>query len=63
MLQDGIKPTDIESFTLQQFATADVDQDGRVDFDEFVNFYQSISTTKARRELRSALGPQAESEI
>ena len=34
-----------------------------MDFDEFVNFYQSISTTKARRELRSALGPQAESKL
>lgn len=40
---------------------ADVDQDNRVDYEEFVSFYQSLATTKARRELRSALGPQAES--
>jgi len=61
-LQDGIKPTEIEGFTGQQFHLADLDGDERVDYEEFVAYYQSISTTKARRELRSALGPQAESD-
>lgn len=61
-LQDGIRPTEIEAFAVQQFQQLDLDNTGRIDFDQFVNFYQNISTTKARRELRSALGPQAESE-
>ena len=62
LVQDGVKPTEIEAFTVQQFHAADVDGDERVDYEEFVAYYQSISTTKARRELRSALGPQAESD-
>ena len=62
-MQDGIRPTEIEAFAVQQFQQLDLDNTGRIDFDQFVSFYQNISTTKARRELRSALGPQAESKL
>lgn len=61
LLQDNIKPTEIESYTRQQFEIADADGDGAVDYEEFVHFYQALTTSKARRELRAVMGPHAES--
>ena len=60
-MQDNIKPTEIEPYTRQQFEMADADGDGAVNFEEFTHFYQALTTSKARRELRSIMGPHAES--
>ena len=57
-----MKPTEIDAVAAQKFQQVDLDNTGRVDFDQFASFYQNISTTKARKELRSAMGPQIESE-
>lgn len=61
-VQEGLRTTEIEPYAMQQLQLVDPDGTGKMDFDQFVTFYQSVSTTKARSELRSALGPQAESE-
>lgn len=61
ILQDGVKPIDIEGTTAAQFAIADADGDGRVNFSDFLAYYGKLTTSQARRELRRAFGPQAES--
>ena len=60
--QEGVKPTDIESITAAQFKLADTDGDGCISYEEFVAYYGLLAISRARQELRTALGPQAESE-
>ena len=57
-----MRPTDIESFTAAQFKLADTDGDGCISYEEFVAYYGHLATSRACQELRTALGPQAESE-
>lgn len=45
------------------FAAADADRDGRVSFDEFAAFLPTVSTNKARQQLRATLGVEVESEL
>ena len=58
-----MKPTDIESITAAQFKLADSDGDGCISYEEFVAYYGLLAISRARQELRTALGPQAESEL
>ena len=59
--QDGIKQTEVDSFVAQQFRQADAGGLGRVSPQDFSTYYQAIALPKARLELRSSLGLEAES--
>ncbi len=58
--QDGIKQTEVDSFVAQQFRQADTDGDGQVTFEDFCEYYQTMSLSRARLELRSTMGMEAE---
>jgi len=45
------------------FAAADADRDGRVSFDEFAAFLPTVSTNKARQQLRATLGVEVEKDL
>ena len=59
-LQDGIKQTEVDAYVAQQFQQADTDGDGQVTFEDFCNYYQAMSISKARLELRATMGMEAE---
>ena len=60
-MQEGLKPTEIEGFTAAQFQLADTEGTGAITYEAFVAYYKLLAISKARQELRAALGPQAES--
>ena len=60
-MQDGVKQTEVDSFVGQQFRQADTDGDGQVTFEDFCQYYKAISLSRARLELRSTVGMEAES--
>ena len=62
LLQEGLKPTEIEGYTAAQFRLADTEGTGAISYEDFVGYYKLLAISKARQELRAALGPQAESE-
>ena len=59
--QDGVKQTEVDSYVAQQLRQADTDGDGQVTFEDFCEYYQAMSISKSRVELRSNLGMEAES--
>ncbi|DBA71896.1 TPA: hypothetical protein ACH3X2_010942 [Trebouxia sp. C0005] len=59
-IMDGIKQTEVDSFVSQQFRQADTDRDGQVTFEDFCEYYQAMSLSRARLELRSTMGMEAE---
>ena len=61
-VQDGIKQTEVDSYVAQQFRQADTDGDGQVTFEDFSEYYQAMSISRARLELRSTMGMEAERE-
>ena len=48
-------------FVSQQLHQADTDGDGQVSFGDFCDYYQAMSLSRARLELRSTMGMEAES--
>lgn len=61
-MQDGVKQTEVDSYVAQQFRQADTDGDGQVTFEDFSEYYQAMSISRARLELRSTMGMEAERE-
>jgi hypothetical protein len=62
--QDGIPSgQQQDERATQQFRQADTDHSGSISPDEFVAYYQSSCASRTRLELRSTLGPSAESEL
>ena len=59
-MQDHIKPAEMDAFLDAQFLLADADQDGFITVGEFAAYYQSLVTCKARQQLRSSMGLDAE---
>ncbi|KAL0023967.1 hypothetical protein WJX77_004039 [Trebouxia sp. C0004] len=59
-IMDGIKQTEVDAFVSQQFRQADTDGDGQVTFEDFGEYYQAMSLSRARLELRSTMGMEAE---
>lgn len=51
----------MDAFLHAQFDLADADRDGFVTAAEFAVYYQSLGTCKARQQLRSSMGLEAES--
>ncbi len=60
--QDGKSLGEQDALLAAEFAAADADRDGRVTFDEFASYLPTVSTNKARQQLRAALGVEVESE-
>ncbi len=61
--QDGIPSGQLQDErAMQQFRQADADRSGSISLDEFVAYYHTSCASRARLELRSSLGPSAESE-
>ncbi len=60
-LQENIKPGEIDAYITQEFAVADTKNDGVIDIDELVSYYEGLKVSKAVHQLREALGPEAES--
>lgn len=59
-VQDGIKQTEVDAYVAQQFQQADTDKDGQVTFEDFCKYYQAMSISKTRLELRATMGMEAE---
>ncbi|KAL3132079.1 hypothetical protein ABBQ32_008689 [Trebouxia sp. C0010 RCD-2024] len=59
-IMDGVKQTEVDSYVAQQFRQADTDGDGQVTFEDFSEYYQAMSISRARLELRSTMGMEAE---
>jgi hypothetical protein len=59
--QDGKGLAEQDALLAQHFAAADADRDGRVTFDEFAAYLPAVSGSKARSQLRAALGVEVES--
>lgn len=57
-----MKPNEQDGFCLQQFSAADADKDDRIGWEDFCLYYQAISMSPARQEIRAGLGEQAERE-
>ncbi|KAK9820323.1 hypothetical protein WJX72_008971 [[Myrmecia] bisecta] len=60
---DGVKQTELDSVVAQQFMSADLDGDSKISFEEFCQFYQQVSLSKARNDLRAKLGMTAEKDL
>ena len=58
--QDHVKPAEMDAFLGAQFTMADADRDGLVTVGEFAAYYQGLVTCKARQQLRSSMGLDAE---
>ena len=61
--QDGKGLAEQDARLAQHFAAADADHDGRVTFDEFAAYLPAVSGSKARSQLRAALGVEVEREL
>lgn len=61
-LQDGIKQTEVDVYVAQQFKLADSGNNGRVNYEDFCEYYQAMSLPKARLELRD-MGMDAERKL
>ena len=61
-MQDGIKQTEVDGFVAQQFKQADTGSHGCVNYQDFCDYYQAMSVPKARLELRTDMGLEAERE-
>lgn len=56
-----MKLSELDAFLDGQFNAADANRDGFITPAEFAVYYQSLGTCKARQQLRSSMGLEAES--
>ncbi|KXZ49004.1 hypothetical protein GPECTOR_24g294 [Gonium pectorale] len=60
---EGLKPAELEAAASRAFSLADQDGDGRVSPQEFARYYETLTCTNARKQLRLTLGLQGEEEL
>ncbi|GIL43700.1 hypothetical protein Vafri_1349 [Volvox africanus] len=60
---EGLRPSEVEAAVGRAFSLADRDSDGQITAEEFARYYETLTSTNARKHLRLALGPAVEAEL
>lgn len=59
-LLEGKKPAEADAFVATNFKMADKSNAGSLGFEDFMNFYDTLTTSQAHQQLRTRFGLQIE---